>query len=63
MFRIRNPYSGQLEFDKKQAPVSKEEGHGFGTRSIVAFCHKHNAYYDFVADGEVFSLHITFNRS
>lgn len=60
MFMISNSYSGEVEFDKNKIPVSHENGHGLGTRSIVAFCEKHGAFYDFTANGNTFSVKIIF---
>lgn len=58
MIQVRNSFNGRIEFDKNGIPVNRSEGHGFGTRSIVAFCEKHNAFYEFKADDENFSLRI-----
>lgn len=60
MIQISNNYNGEIEFDKNNIPVSKAEGHGLGTRSIVAFCEKHNAFYEFKADDQRFSVRIVF---
>ncbi len=43
MFEIANPYRGTIRFDEAGRPVTKSPGHGIGTRSISAFCEKHNA--------------------
>jgi len=60
MLQISNSYDGAVEFDENGTPISREEGHGFGTRSIVAFCHKNKAFYEFKADSERFRLRISF---
>ena len=60
MLQISNSYDGAVEFDENGTPVSREEGHGFGTRSIVAFCNKNKAFYEFKADSERFRLCISF---
>ena len=60
MLQISNSYDGAVEFDENGTPVSREEGHGFGTRSIVAFCNKNKAFYEFKADSERFRLRISF---
>lgn len=59
MLQIANSFDGVAEFDGG-VPVSREEGHGFGTRSIVAFCNKHGSYYKFEAKDERFVLQIDF---
>lgn len=60
MVQIENTYDGNSEFNENGLPVTHEEGHGFGTRSIAAFCDKNNAFYDFKADKEKFTLRIAF---
>lgn len=56
---IRNSFDGEVEFDSHGLPesaYSKEEGHGFGTRSIAAFCTKHGGDYNFKAKDKIFTL-------
>lgn len=60
MFQISNSFNGQVNFDKNGIPVSLRDGHGYGTRSIVAFCEKNNAFYEFKADHKMFSLRVMF---
>ena len=60
MVMIKNSFDGNAEFDEKDIPVNREEGHGFGTRSIVAFCEKHKAFYRFVSEGREFTLYLNF---
>ena len=60
MVMIKNSFDGHAEFDENDIPVNREEGHGFGTRSIVAFCEKHKAFYQFVAEGEEFTVYLNF---
>lgn len=43
MFEISNPYTGKIQFDNNGFPIASTNGHGFGTRSISAFCQKYNA--------------------
>jgi len=58
MLQISNSFDGKIAFDKNGIPESKKAGHGFGTRSIVAFCKKNNAVYEFKTDDRKFSLRI-----
>lgn len=60
MIMIRNNFNGDVVFDEQGIPVNYEEGHGFGTRSIVAFCNKHNAHYIFKTEGQTFTLYLNF---
>ena len=59
MFEIENPYKGRITFGRNRLPISTKTGHGLGTRSIMAFCEKHNAFYDFSAEGGWFRVMIT----
>lgn len=60
MIQVKNSFSGRVELDENGIPVNRKEGHGFGTRSIVAFCEKHNAFYQFVAKDNEFTLYLNF---
>ena len=58
--RIKNKFNGKVEFDDDGIPVNREEGHGFGTRSIVAFCNKIGGHYNFNADENYFTVILNF---
>ncbi len=60
MMRIVNSYEGEVEFNEDGIPINEQEGHGFGTRFIAAFCEKNGGFYQFLADGERFSLMLNF---
>lgn len=60
MIKVANCYTGTVDFDDKEIPQNREDGHGFGTRSIVAFCNKHDAFYRFLAKNNVFTLYLNF---
>lgn len=60
MFQIANSYDGNAEFNENGIPITHIEGHGFGTRSIVAFCEKYDSYYNFEAKEDSFVLQIDF---
>lgn len=55
---VKNSFDGRAEFDENGIPVNHDEGHGLGTRSIAAFCNKIGGYYQFRAEGEVFTLYM-----
>lgn len=61
MIQISNSFNGVVEFDENNIPVNRQEEHGFGTRSIAAFCEKNNAFYQFKVKGDLFSLRISFS--
>lgn len=58
MIQINNTFDGTILFDKKGIPFTYQPDHGFGVRSIVAFCEKYNAYYEFKTENNIFSLRI-----
>lgn len=60
MIQISNTFDGMISFDKKGIPITHQDDHGFGTRSIVAFCEKNNAFYEFKIENNTFSLRIQF---
>ena len=53
---VRNTFDGNVVFDEQGIPVSGEEGHGFGTRTIAALCEKVGGFCDFQAEGNTFTL-------
>ena len=59
MFRVSNPYQGEVSFDEQGRPVAKEPGHGIGVRSIEAYCEKHSAYCDYEVSDGLFEVYIT----
>ena len=59
MFEIKNPYSGEIYFDKNGMPVTNKEGHGLGTRSISAFCKKYDATCIFEAKDNWFKIMVS----
>lgn len=62
MLQISNRFDEAITFDESGVPVSHQKNHGFGTKSIVAFCEKHNAFYEFHARDHIFSLRINFDH-
>ena len=43
MLEIANPCAEAVPFDETGLPLSRREGHGWGVRSIAAFCQKYSA--------------------
>ena len=62
MLQVRNSFDGIIYFDEEGIPLATSKGHGFGTRSIVTFCDKNNAFYEFGAMENEFTLRLIFNR-
>ncbi|MBO5035885.1 MAG: GHKL domain-containing protein [Clostridia bacterium] len=62
IMKISNSYQGDIEFNDDGIPVNQDTDHGFGSRFIATFCNKNGGYYQFTADGEVFTLMLNFNE-
>jgi len=58
MLEISNPCSDTVVFSADGIPMSKEQEHGIGTRSIMAFCKKYDAFCLFSAENGWFTLKI-----
>ncbi|GEM_PF-5173414 len=60
IIEISNNYTGSIAFDAEGLPISKEIGHGIGTRSISAFAEKNGAILDYDISDDRFKLRIVF---
>lgn len=58
MLKISNPCKKEIDFSEDGVPLSDEKEHGFGTRSIIAFCKKYGALCSFTAEDGWFRLKI-----
>lgn len=58
MLEISNPFSNDIVFSENGYPLSKEKGHGIGTRSISAFCKKYDAFCSFSLENGWFILKV-----
>ena len=58
MIQISNSYNGKLKLNADGDPIRLDATQGFGVRSIIAFCKKHDAYYEFKSNDRVFTLRI-----
>jgi len=57
LLSIQNPYVGEVSF-RDGIPLSTDEGHGFGSRSIVSIVNKHSGQVSFSTQGDIFRLRI-----
>ena len=55
---VRNTFDGNVTFNENGIPQNPEEDHGFGTRSIAAFCESVGGYCQFEAKDNVFSVYM-----
>lgn len=58
MIMVRNTFDGNIVFDDLGIPQSTEDGHGFGTRSIVAFCESVGGYCQFDIKDDMFAVYM-----
>lgn len=63
MIQVRNSFDGFITFDEDGLPLAHKKGHGFGTRSITTFCNKNNAFCEFKAEEQEFTLLLMFNQN
>lgn len=61
MLQVKNSFNGIVAFDEEGVPLAAKKGHGFGTRSIVAFCEKNDAFFEFHAEDQEFALRLVFS--
>ena len=59
MFEIENICHDEITFERNGLPLSQKSDHGIGTRSIMAFCERNNAFYSFSVQNGWFKLVIT----
>ena len=62
IFSIRNSYNGQIILDENNMPLSAEQHHGIGTKSIAAFVKKYNAVIDYQTDNNLFTLRVLISK-
>ena len=58
MFSVGNPYKGSIKTNDEGVPISDEEGHGIGILSILDYCEKNDAMYDFKIEDGWFSVRV-----
>lgn len=62
VIEIANAFDGQVEFDENHYPITHENSHGLGTKSILAFAKDNNAFLDYKVDKSMFRLRILINK-
>lgn len=61
IIKVSNSYNGEIELDEKGLPVSKKEGHGIGTKSVISFIKDYDGMIDYNVDNGVFTVKILVN--
>lgn len=62
MLQISNSFDGEITLDENGIPMNAARGHGIGTRSILAFCEKNDAFVDYKIENNMFALRIVIQR-
>ncbi len=57
---VENYFLGDILFDNKGIPVSQENGHGFGTKSILSIVKKYNGTAVFTHENNIFTAGFIF---
>ncbi len=57
---VENYFTGTVLFDKNNIPISKKEGHGFGTKSILSVIKKYNGTAVFTHENNIFTAGFLF---
>ncbi|MDE7327264.1 MAG: GHKL domain-containing protein [Lachnospiraceae bacterium] len=56
---ISNTFTNEVEFGEDHLPISKRgEGHGYGSRSVLAFVRKYGAVYDYQLEDGFFTVRL-----
>ena len=58
LMQVENSYTGKVVFDENCYPISEKEGHGIGTKSILAFVEKQNGVIEYTADNGRFRVRV-----
>lgn len=60
---VENYFGGKVLFDAKGVPISQEDGHGFGTKSILSVVKKHNGTAVFTHENNILTAGFIFKIS
>ncbi|MBQ7320181.1 MAG: GHKL domain-containing protein [Clostridia bacterium] len=58
LLSVKNPYATEPTFSPDGIPLSKMEGHGYGTQNIRYLCERLGGKCQFIAEGGVFTLRV-----
>lgn len=58
LLEVENPCAGPVTLDAEGYPVSAEEGHGVGTKSVIAFAKKYDGELLYKQEGRVFRVRL-----
>lgn len=58
IIEVENSFKGQVKFDEDGYPVSEAEGHGIGTKSVLAFVKQYKGEVVYKASNNIFKVRI-----
>lgn len=58
LLEMENPYVGKVNLDEVGYPISKEAGHGIGTKSVIAFVEKQNGQLTYSTTNGIFRVRV-----
>ena len=56
LLEISNSCHGQVKPDEEGHPVTSEDGHGIGTRSVLDFAKKTGSEIRYIAENDMFKV-------
>ena len=59
MFRVSNPYCGEIKWSADGLPLPADKPAGTGSRSIAAYCERHGAWCDYKVRDGWFTIQLT----
>lgn len=63
ILEVANTCDGNVQLDDQGMPVAKEQGHGIGTRSIMAFVDKYDGVLSYKTDENMFRLRLMVSQA
>ncbi|WP_461205862.1 sensor histidine kinase [Clostridium sp. DL1XJH146] len=57
VLEICNTFSGEIEFEE-DIPITREQNHGFGVKSIIAMVKEYQGFYSFSQESGIFTMRV-----
>ena len=61
IFHITNPYKGNISLDENDLPITEDDDHGIGLRSVFNTVNRYNGYMTINTDNGIFEVSIMLN--
>lgn len=62
VLEIANTCEGEILFDENHIPITKKQGHGYGTQSIAAFARKNHALLNYKVENGMFRMQVLLQK-